>query len=229
MNESSGIRPFLLEMNLPNGHSMQVHAALLWDEKELVLVDTGLPGQLEVIREALVREGFALEQLTRIMITHQDMDHIGGLPELIASSGGRVEVLAHEQGVPYLTGEIPLVKSGKKAVPSKVDTALQDGDVLPAAGGIQVVYTPGHTPDHISLYHIPSRTLISGDALVAQNGRLLPPMPQYTLDYSLALESVNKLAALDIATVIAYHGGVCTEKIREQLHDIAASGAATAE
>jgi glyoxylase-like metal-dependent hydrolase (beta-lactamase superfamily II) len=228
MAESSGIQPFTLEMNLPNGYSMQVHAALLWDEKELILVDTGLPGQLEVIREGLIKAGFSLERLTKIIITHQDTDHIGGLPELIAATGGRVEVLAHEKGVPYLTGEAPLVKSGKKAVPSKVDTALQDGDVLPAAGGIQAVYTPGHTPDHLCLYHIPSRTLISGDALVSHDGRLLPPAPQYTLDYSLALESVGKLAAMDIGTVITYHGGVCTEQIKKRLQDIAEGSPAQA-
>ncbi|MGG6314211.1 MBL fold metallo-hydrolase [Paenibacillus macerans] len=220
--ESFGLLPLPLNLNLPNGNNMLVHAALLWDRDNLVLVDTGVPGQLDVIRGALGEAGFSLEQLTKIVITHQDRDHIGSLPELVQALEGRVEVLAHEAGVPYLSGEVPLIKSGVKADPVKVDVALQDGDELPFGGGLQVVYTPGHTPDHISLYHPSTKTLISGDALVSANGIVQPPDPKFTPEYEQALESVGKLAALDVKTVITYHGGACTGQVRERLADIAA-------
>lgn len=41
------------------------------------------------------------------------MDDIGSLPELVTVSGGRVQVLAHEALQPYLTGQLPFVKSGE--------------------------------------------------------------------------------------------------------------------
>ena len=44
--------------------------------------------------------------------------------------------------------------------PFKITTSLTDGAILPIAGGLQVVHTPGHTPGHISLLHRPSEILI---------------------------------------------------------------------
>ncbi|MGP0586679.1 MBL fold metallo-hydrolase [Paenibacillus timonensis] len=219
---ASGLMPLPLNLNLPNGNQMPVHAALLWGTEHLVLVDTGVPGQLNVIRKGLEEAGFSLEQLTHVIITHQDRDHIGSLPELIQACNGKVKVLAHEVGIPYLAGEVPLIKSGITAEPVKVDIVLHDGDALPFGGGLQILHTPGHTPDHISLYHASSKTLISGDALVSSGGKVLPPDPKFTPDYVLALLSVEKLAALDVETVITYHGGVCTGPIKERLKEIAA-------
>jgi glyoxylase-like metal-dependent hydrolase (beta-lactamase superfamily II) len=183
-------------------------------------VDTGLPGQLELIRTALEQEGISFDRLTKIIITHQDRDHIGSLPELVAAFGGSIQVLAHEVAVPYLTGEIPLIKSGTKAPYIKVDQPLQNGDLLPICGGIEIIYTPGHSPDHISLYHRASKTLVSGDALTSQNGELMPFNPNFTPDKETAIQSIAKLLDYDIDTVITYHGGVCTGNIKERLKEI---------
>ncbi len=109
-SKESGILPLPLNLKLQNGNQMAVHAALLWGTDHLVLVDTGVPGQLDVIREGLEQAGFSLDQLTHVIITHQDRDHIGSLPELIRAKEGKLEVLAHEEGIPYLAGEIPLIK-----------------------------------------------------------------------------------------------------------------------
>ncbi len=133
-------------------------------------------------------------------------------------------VLAHEETVPYLTGAIPLVRSTTFAPPVHVHTALKDGDILPLAGGIQVVFTPGHTPDHMSLYHIPSQTLIAGDALNSKDGKLLSCDKYYTLDHPTALKSIAKLVELDIKKVITYHGNGATHRIKESLQNIVNAG-----
>lgn len=216
---STGIQAMELRMDV-NGEAFVVHPTLLWDEQHVVLVDTGISGQLELIRTMLEKEGFALDNLTHVIITHQDRDHIGSLPEVVQAREGHVAVLAHEEAVPYLTGALPLIKSKVFAPSVQVHTAHQDGDILPLAGGIQVVYTPGHTPDHMSLYHIPSKTLIAGDALTSQEGILLSFDPQHTLDPSNALQSIAKLLQLDIDTVIAYHGGAVTNHVKERLQEI---------
>jgi glyoxylase-like metal-dependent hydrolase (beta-lactamase superfamily II) len=217
METRSGIKALRLELS----GSFVVHATLLWDEKDAILVDTGVPGKLEVIRLALEREAVPLEKLTKIMITHQDSDHIGSLPDLVKACEGRVEVLAHEFIKPYLLGELPLIKSGAFVPPTKVDRFLQNGEVLPYCGGIQIIFTPGHTPDHISLYHLPSKTLISGDALTSQEGVLMPPARQHTPDWDTALMSVAKFLDLEIETVITYHGGIVKDHIKERLAEIA--------
>jgi glyoxylase-like metal-dependent hydrolase (beta-lactamase superfamily II) len=224
MTENIGIRALRLDMRVGE-NPFVVHAAVLWDENELILVDTGIQGQLDVIRSAFEREQLPFDKLTKIIITHQDRDHIGGLSDLLEAFGGRIEVLAHEAGVPYLQGEIPLIKSGVTATPCKVDVALSGGDILPWAGGIQIIHTPGHAPDHISIYHTLSKTLISGDALTSEDGALKGPNPEQraTPDMDLALRSVSKLRGWEIESVVTYHGGVCKDRIAECLAEIAES------
>ncbi|WP_157128188.1 MBL fold metallo-hydrolase [Brevibacillus parabrevis] len=219
MAAREGIQTIKLEMDA-GGSPFVVHTAVLWDEQEVVLIDTGLAGQLPLIRDTFAKADIPLEKLTKIIITHQDRDHIGSPPELVSYGEGRIQVLAHEAAIPYLAGETALLKSGAFATPVKVDQALQDGDILPYAGGIQVFHTPGHSPDHISLYHIPSKTLISGDALTAEDGVLLSFDPNFTLDRATAVQSMAKLAKLDVESVIAYHGGVCTKEIKERLAEL---------
>ena len=42
---------------------------------------------------------------------------------------------------------------------------LTDGQVLPVAGGLRVVHTPGHSPGHASYLHEQTGVLITGDAI----------------------------------------------------------------
>ena len=51
---------------------------------------------------------------------------------------------------------------------------LSDGQVVPFAGGIRVVHTPGHSPGHASYLHEESGTLITGDAIFNVLGRRWP-------------------------------------------------------
>lgn len=215
---NTGIKTIKLEMEY-YGEPFIVYPTLLWDDQNVVLVDTGIPGQLAQIRTLLEKENFSFNKLTHIIITHQDGDHIGSLPELVEARGSEVTVLAHEEAVPYLTGTVPLIKSKAFAPSVHVHTALKDRDILPLAGGIQVVFTPGHTPDHMSLYHIPSQTLIAGDALNAEDGRLLSFNDEQTLDHTTALESITKMLELDIKKVITYHGHEVTNQIKESLQN----------
>ncbi len=56
-----------------------IYPVIASDAKHTVLIDTGFPGQLSLIQEAAAKAGIALENLTHIVITHHDMDHVGSL------------------------------------------------------------------------------------------------------------------------------------------------------
>ena len=88
----------ILEFNSERG---SLYPVLTWDDSELVLIDTALPGQTELLREAISRAGFALEKITKVVLTHQDMDHIGSAKVL---AGLGAEIFAHEQEAPYISG-----------------------------------------------------------------------------------------------------------------------------
>jgi glyoxylase-like metal-dependent hydrolase (beta-lactamase superfamily II) len=227
------------------GAPSSVHPTLLWDEKEAVLVDAGFPGQFEQLREETKRAGISLDRLTRLIITHQDVDHIGGAAALLAANN-RIEVLAHELDRPYIAGEKRLLKASperlerfaermssfpeerRKAVldaflttKARVDRSLTDGERLPWCGGIVVVHTPGHTPGHICLYLERSRTLVAGDALNVVEGRLVGPNPQSAENLNQAIRSLARLAPYEIETVVCYHGGAYADNVSARIAELA--------
>lgn len=199
-----------------------------------------MPGQLSLIESALSEVGLSVADIKRVILTHQDLDHIGSLAEVVSLSGA--EVLAHAEDAPYIDGRLTPIKMpppeqreamlasmppavrelfSKPLKPVKIDRTLADGEQLDLAGGVRIIFTPGHTPGHISLYLERSHTLISGDALVSSEGQLAGPRERATLDMAKAQASVVKLAALAIETIVTYHGGV-VEKGGEQLKELAA-------
>jgi len=229
------------------GRTDTVYPALLWDDRDIVLVDTGFPGQTRQLRLEAEACGVALDRLNRIVITHQDIDHIGNLPSLVEGRPSRVEVSAHRLEKPYVEGDRRLLRFTDEAIASvdrmpdsvptsfreglkalmlhppraKVDREIAGGERLPWSGGTVVIDTPGHTPGHISLYHEPSRTLIAGDALTVPDGRLFGPDPETTLDRSVAQASVVRLASFKIESVICYHGGLFRDRPTKRLQELA--------
>lgn len=223
MKVANGIEALELTMDVA-GNKMTINPTLIWDEETVILLDTGMPGQLDDIREAMGQAGVPFEKLEKVILTHQDIDHIGGLPEILEETDHKIEVLAHEIDKPYIEGDKLLLKMGAvSGTPPKahVDTMVQDGEELPYCGGIVVIFTPGHTPGHISLYHKESKTLITGDALIAENGKPIGLNERATPDMELAVQSLKKFTPFDIVTVICYHGGVCTGNVNEQIEKIA--------
>lgn len=73
-----------------------IHPVLIWDEEMVVLIDTGFPGQYDDLCIALEKIGVPISQLKAVILTHQDMDHIGCLPEILQECGSQVKIYAHE-------------------------------------------------------------------------------------------------------------------------------------
>ncbi|QRG68097.1 MBL fold metallo-hydrolase [Brevibacillus choshinensis] len=203
-------------------HGMTIHPTLLRDQEDAILIDTGFPGQFTELRAAVEKTGTSFDQLKAIILTHQDLDHIGNVPEILRETGGRTRVFAHEQEKPYIEGDLPLIKDAHLEHPPKgtVTDLLADGQELPFCGGIQVIHTPGHTAGHISLYVRRSKTLIAGDSMYSVDGKLMGVHGPTTLDLDAAQQSLKKYADFDIASVICYHGGISTHRIREQIRSL---------
>ncbi len=113
-----------------------------------------------------------------------------------------------------------MLKGGFQNSFAQVDQVVEDGDVLRVAGGISVVFTPGHTLGHICLYHEESRTLIAGDALRVKDGALTQAPAQMNYEMGLYRESLGKLAGLDVENVICYHGGLYRGPVGEKIKSL---------
>src|SRR5215211_2851552 len=210
-----------------------LNLTLILDEKNgNTLVDAGLPDQVEAIGAAMDEAGIGVRDLRRLIFTHQDLDHVGSGAALVRQSGA--QVLAHPADAPHIEGSLRPLKPSPEMLeqrpqmrevlerlePARVDERLEDGTRLDLAGGTRVIFTPGHTPGHVSLYLERSKILIAGDALTAERGHLNGPNPWATLDMHTAIESIRRLADLDVDTIICYHGGVVSEDTNGQLQRV---------
>ncbi|MCH4566279.1 MBL fold metallo-hydrolase [Bacillus sp. ES1-5] len=199
-----------------------IHPILLWDDEMAVLIDTGFPGQFEDIQIEMERVGISFDKLKVVILTHQDIDHIGSLPDLLENGVSDIKVYAHELDKSYIEGEFPLLKDGQVKNPpkGKVSDTVIDGQELPYCGGILILHTPGHTPGHISLYLKQSKTLIAGDSMYSVNGKLEGIHAPTTLNVKEAQQSLKRYSNLDIESVVCYHGGLSKENIKIQIQNL---------
>ncbi|HDX9706557.1 hydrolase [Bacillus thuringiensis] len=199
-----------------------IHPILLWDDEMAVLIDTSFPGQIEDIQVEMEKVGLSFDKLKVVILTHQDIDHIGSLPELLQRCGSNIKVYAHELDKPYIEGDLPLLKDGNVENPpkGKVSDTVIDGQELPYCGGILILHTPGHTPGHISLYLKRSKILIAGDSMYSVNGMLGGIHAPTTINIKEAKQSLKKYLNLHIESIVCYHGGLSKGNINVQLQNL---------
>ncbi|GAB6489171.1 putative hydrolase [Bacillus sp. UMTAT18] len=199
-----------------------IHPILLWNDEMAVLIDTGFPGQFEDIQVEMERVGVSVDKLKVVILTHQDIDHIGSLPDVFENGVSDIKVYAHELDKPYIEGDLPLLKDVHVENPpkGKVSDTVIDGQELPYCGGIRILHTPGHTPGHISLYLKRSKILVAGDSMYSVNGVLGGVHAPTTLNIMEARQSLKKYLNLDIKSVVCYHGGLSKGNIKIQLQNL---------
>jgi glyoxylase-like metal-dependent hydrolase (beta-lactamase superfamily II) len=198
---------------------------LIMEGSGITLIDTGLPGSHSKILKYLEERGFLASDVKRIILTHSDMDHVGGLAALKLASGARtfasaIEAAAISQGRPSrrirptkLRRRLFMALVGRfyRAAPVKIDEIISEGQVLDVLGGLQVLETPGHTPGHISLFAPAAGVLFVGDSIISRDGSLIGSVPANTWDQTKASESVRKQTALGARVICCGHGPVVVD------------------
>lgn len=222
----------ILNIDMSYGEMQEkIHPVVLCDETNCVLVDCGYVGALPKIEEALLANDILPENITHIIITHQDHDHVGAAAAF-SNKYPNVKILASAEEAPYLSGarkslrleqaeqlqkELPedmqefgraFCRLLRSVEPVQIDQLIYDEERLPFCGGCQVISTPGHTPGHISLYLSEFNTIISGDAIALEAGKPVIANPQFTLDFEKANASIQRLLAHPAQKIVCYHGGI---------------------
>jgi glyoxylase-like metal-dependent hydrolase (beta-lactamase superfamily II) len=186
----------------------------------LSLVDTGVPnseGKIFALIESLGRKP---SDLTHILITHSDGDHIGSLPALVEATGAHVYAQALEAEV--IEGKRQSRNGQTVAKPVTVQHIVKEGDTLPLHGGVRVIETFGHTIGHVSYLLASDNLLFVGDCLVNSEG-LSGSRPQYTYNAEQAQATVKKLASLAPASLCFGHGNPLSGNVAEALRQLAAA------
>lgn len=147
------------------------------DASGLTLVDAGLPWQGTELIGEIAAAGYKLADVERILLTHYDLDHVGGLPGL---DGLDATVYAGERDAPLVTGETKPPLNNHKGLlqrltspfaspPSNTVQAVADGDTV---GSFTVYETPGHTPGHVAYVSEPASVGMLGDLVRESDGSL---------------------------------------------------------
>jgi glyoxylase-like metal-dependent hydrolase (beta-lactamase superfamily II) len=151
----------------------------------------------------------ALEDLKveRIVNTHSHEDHIGANAALTKKFGA--EIHAHPLAIPVLA--IPRHQKHLNPYQAVMWGYPEPSSAAPIPDIIQtvhhqfnVLYTPGHSPDHICLYEPHEGWLFSGDTYIGGKDRAL------RADYNIwqIIASLKKLSELDINLIFTGSGNV---------------------
>lgn len=183
-----------------------VNAYVLVRGNEVAVVDTGVAGSASKIEEVIKTAGRAWGDVRHVILTHYHQDHIGSMDAVMAAATGAT-AYAGPLDIPQIKVAVPL-------------QAVSDGqDIF----GLQVVFTPGHTLGHISIFDPAGSALITGDALGNSGGTLSGSNPQFTADPAQATASVKKLAALTFDKAYFMHGDTIEAGASQAVADFAAT------
>jgi hydroxyacylglutathione hydrolase len=175
---------------------------------EAVVVDPGWPGSLDPVRLTL---GEAT--CTAILITHGDIDHIGGVAELARATGAPVHMAEGESDRLERIADFAPEGLGVEFEAYEPDVRLNGDEELDLAGiRFQTVRVPGHTEAHLAFGV--EGVLFSGDVLFAGGvGRTDRPNG----DWETLLASIRALAERFPPETVVYPGHGPKTTLRREL------------
>jgi hydroxyacylglutathione hydrolase len=178
---------------------------LLTVDQKAILIDPGFfdPREFSVFKNDLEEIG---AELIAVCLTHAHVDHIMGLDKVLKEFDVPV-YLNHSdlylwENYPDQATRFGLRTSGFDFTPKEM---AQQKNFSLGPFSFDVLFTPGHSPDHVSLYFPDQKTLIAGDALFRESiGRT----DLYKGDFDLLAQSIReKLYTLpDDTKVLSGHG-----------------------
>jgi glyoxylase-like metal-dependent hydrolase (beta-lactamase superfamily II) len=194
------------------------NAFLIEGDDGLALIGAGFPHKEKAVFGAIRALGRSLGQLKHLIFTHGHPDHIGSAAAIVRETGAKTYM--HPQ-------DIPMAESGgafrpmrpapgligmlcpvffhpeERVEPVAIDQPLNPGEMLPLAGGFELIHTPGHCAGHVALLWRPGRMLFAGDVCTNLIG-LGDPVGFENLEEGRA--SQRKLASLSFDAAGFGHG-----------------------
>jgi glyoxylase-like metal-dependent hydrolase (beta-lactamase superfamily II) len=205
------------------------------------LVDSGHPAERLALVAGLRASGLAPRDLTGVLLTHRHVDHAGNAAFLRRAFG--VRVLAHARDAAVLAGRAakPPIESrsgdrlawllaqfeNRTTTRVPIDRELEGGDVV---AGLEVHHAPGHTEGSVLYRHAGTRSLLSGDTLLAaippltiRQGMCLPH-PDFSDDRGAAIAALRAFHAAGHAyeNLLSGHGRPILGDARERAIELVA-------
>ena len=200
--------------------------------KEIVLVDTGMPNQLEVVRANIKATGVSISDISYILITHEHGDHMGNVAPLLRESPN-ASVYAtptaakelinpptdeHAIKIELYRPDHALRRGVQEPVSPERIKYLKDGDVFDLGNGekLRVIFAPGHKPGGVVFVEENNRGMFINDLV---GNYFADCGAHYTLNASgvnhiQGIETLKKLIDIPVKYLYLGHYGI-VDKPRE--------------
>lgn len=198
---------------------------------ELAVIETNTNHAVPRILSAIENEGFSLEQVKYVILTHIHLDHAGGAG-LLMEKLPSAKLVVHPRGARHMSSPDKLIDSVKKVygedeyhrlygnilpVPEEKLIEAEDGIII-RIGDRELILkeSPGHAKHHLVIFDKVSSSLFSGDALGIgyplfryRWGMLIfPSTSPVQFDPRSAVETYKMILALKPAKIMLTHYGV---------------------
>lgn len=203
----------LIETDLPFGLQTRIEFAPGWQvvpidsitvkpfqNTNLIIFDRGEdilivdPGASDEGKDHFMEIYNSLPNIPSILITHHHQDHYNALKYLINETKP-LTVYAHPKTIVEITQNINSDNFNF--------VAIEGGHLEINGVALKIIYTPGHTDSHLSLFDEKYGVLIAGDHVVGFGSAVLDEL---TGDMTQYLNTCKNLLDLDLKVIIPSHG-----------------------
>ncbi len=171
--------------------------------KGYIAIDCG--SNVKKLNKGLIKLEISKEEITHVLLTHSDYDHVKGLPLF---SKARV-YMGHEeeQMINKTTPRFSPLRFNKPLLTKKYNLLLDADELLIGDVIVTCIATPGHTPGSMT-YLFNNTYLFTGDALSIKKGEIAPFFKGFVMDYQSHLKSIKKIMNIRKAQMIftGHHG-----------------------
>lgn len=166
--------------------------------KKVYLVDAGVFGALESIKERLAAKGRFPAEIAGLFLTHSHPDHIGDAGRIKKLSG--CTVYASEKEKSWI--EDVALQFQERPIPNfhtllpfsvKVDRVIEEGELVTLEPGIsmKILEMPGHSPGSLAFFWQERGILFTGDIIPVKGD-----IPIYT-EARASVRSLERLRAME--------------------------------
>lgn len=198
--------------------------AYLVDDGAVTLVDAGPPLPRRSIESETRAAGYALGDIDRVLLTHYDIDHVGGLarvdldvPVYLGDLDRRLVRRSWSPPWTHPKGAFHRLVRRVYSLSGADLRGVADGDRV---GEFLAFHTPGHNPGHTVYLHT-SGTAMLGDLVWSTNkGFVVPPWVD-SYDTGRIADSVARIADQRFETACVGHGPPLADDGRDALRALA--------
>jgi len=167
----------------PSGDGF-VGVTVILGKDRIGLVDTGFEETpVNYVFPFLQELGRKPEEISCVVNTHRDGDHVGG--NRVIKKRTKAKIAVHEFDAEKV---------------ENVDLTVKDEDVVELGERkFKVIHTPGHTLGSICLYDQKTCTLVTGDSICGERSELI------RMDKEIYISSLKRLLNLEIKILIMAH------------------------